>query len=136
MVHKKVGFVALITGFLLLSSGCTARWIEEPSPQVKDLVNDLKLDGFECKAGSDEVVCKQGVPFCEKQPALCDSKNVAFCEKNPSLCVSNTGCIAQPYFLIYNLYFLKQQGNGIPAIRQEIERKRDDDSFCPDKIKN
>jgi hypothetical protein len=136
MVHKKAGIAALIAGLVLIVSGCTERWIEEPSPQVQGLVNDLKLDGFKCKAASDEIVCKQGVPFCEKQPALCDSKNVPFCEKNPSMCVSQNGCIAQPYFLIYNLYFLKQQGNGLPTIRQEIERKRDDASFCPDKTKN
>ena len=107
----KVFTATLMVGGALLSTGCAARWIEEPSPQVKGLVNDLKLEGYECKARLDDIVCRQGTPYRQKQPKLCDSKN---------------GCVPQADFLVYNVYFLAQQGNGIPRITQEVERKLDD----------
>jgi hypothetical protein len=107
----KVFTATLMVGCALMSAGCAAPWINEPSPQVRGLVNDLKLEGYECKARLEDIVCRQGTPYRQKQPKLCDSK---------------TGCVAQADLLVYNVYFLAQQGNGIPRITQEVERKRDD----------
>ncbi|MPQ69247.1 hypothetical protein [Pseudomonas sp. MWU12-2323] len=92
-------------------AGCTNSWIENPSPSTRGLVNDLRLEGFECNARFSEVECVEIVPMRNKQPALCDSKK---------------GCIAQPDVLIYNRYHITQVDSGIPGLTHDLIEKTDD----------
>jgi hypothetical protein len=71
-------------------------------------VNDLKLEGYDCNAGMSQIVCTQITPMIEKAPAICTSE---------------AGCVEQPGHELRNVYVITEQGNGIPKIRQSIERK-------------
>lgn len=110
MLKRDIPKVTLIVLAMLSLQACTERWIESPSPQMEMLVNDLKLEGYECKARMSDLICRQKVPMCEKQPAKCDSSK---------------GCVAQPVHTLTNMYILTQQGNGIPNIKHGIEREVD-----------
>lgn len=91
-------------------AGCTSSWIKNPSPSTRALVNDMRLEGFECNAGFSEVECVEIEPLRNKQPAKCDSKK---------------GCIAQPDVLIYNRYHITQQDSGIPGFTHDLIEKTD-----------
>ena len=91
-------------------AGCTNSWIVNPSPSTRELVNDLRLEGFECNARFSEVECVQIEPLRNKQPSICDSKK---------------GCVAQPDVLIYNRYHITQKDTGIPGITHDLIEKTD-----------
>ena len=86
-------------------AGCTSGWIENPSPSTRALVNDLRLEGFECSAGFSEVECIEIEPVKSKQSAKCDSQR---------------GCIEQPDLLIYNRYRITQQDSGMPSMKLDV----------------
>lgn len=89
----------------LFVSGCTSAWIENPSPTTRNLVNDLRLEGFDCKARHSNIECMQNEPLRNKQPAKCDAEN---------------GCVKQPDILVYNRYYIEQLDNGLPSLKHEI----------------
>ena len=88
-----------------LLTGCASAWINEPSPATRNLVNDLRLDGFECKARHSDIECVQIDPLKRKQASKCDSTN---------------GCVEQPTLLIYNRYRIKQEPSGIPSVQHDV----------------
>ncbi len=88
-----------------LLTGCASAWIKEPSPATRNLVNDLRLDGFDCKARLSDIECVQIDPLKRKQASKCDSKN---------------GCVEQPSILLYNRYRIEQQDNGIPTVHHDV----------------
>ncbi|MFL1449305.1 hypothetical protein ACI77O_12990 [Pseudomonas tritici] len=90
---------------LSLLYGCASSWINDPSPSTRNLVNDLRLEGFECNARYSDIECIQGEPLRNKQAAKCTAAN---------------GCIEQPDKLVYNRYLIDQQSSGIPSIHHEI----------------
>lgn len=98
--------VATAMAFLLMS-GCTAKWLSEPSPATANLVNDLKLEGFECRAGLASIKCRQ---------------REALIEKSGKVCSASGGCVAQPCHDVRTLYEITQRANGIPGIVQSTER--------------
>lgn len=106
-MNRKIGATAVIT-FLL--TGCAAGWISDPSPQVRDFVSDLRLEGFDCNAKFSNIECVQMNPMRESQPSQCDSKR---------------GCIAQPDHLIYNVYKVGQTATGVPEVEHSLMRKED-----------
>jgi hypothetical protein len=99
-----------ISAFIFFTSlaGCTSNWILNPSPSTRDLVRDLRLEGFECNAGLSEIECVQIEPQRNKQPAKCDSVR---------------GCVDQPDILVYNRYHIIQQDSGIPGIKHDLLEK-------------
>lgn len=119
MCMKQIVRVSVLTAATFGLFGCASAWISHPSPQVKNLVNDLRLDGFECKSRTSDIECRQIQPMREKQPSKCDSKN---------------GCIDQPYHLLNNVYVIKEQANGIPKINHRIDRQVEG-SFFGGKVK-
>lgn len=92
----------------ILVSGCASAWIDNPSPSTRNLVNDLRLEGFECKAHYSDIECLQIEPLRNKQPAKCDSKK---------------GCIEQPDILVYNRYRIDQPASGIPTLKHDVVEK-------------
>lgn len=109
----------LILGCLCVA-GCTSAWIENPSPTTRNLVNDLRLEGFDCNARHSEIECLQAEPLRNKQPAKCDSVK---------------GCVDQPDVLIYNRYHIQQQDNGLPSLKHEIVEKVDQQLFGSTTVK-
>jgi len=73
-------------------------------------VNDLRLEGFECKARLTNIECTQIEPMRNKQLSKCDSSN---------------GCVEQPDILIYNRYRIDQPENGIPTLKHDIVERID-----------
>jgi hypothetical protein len=98
-----LGFVSA-----LLLSGCTSGWINDPSPSTRSLVNDLRLEGFECKARYSNIECLQIEPLRSKQASKCSAEK---------------GCIEQPDKLIFNRYLIDQQSSGIPTIQHNVIEK-------------
>lgn len=98
-------FVVAACGII---TGCVSGWIENPSPSTRNTVNDLRLEGFECKARYSDIECMQIEPLRNKQAAKCDGKN---------------GCTPQPDILIFNRYRIEQQENGIPTIEHSVVEK-------------
>lgn len=94
----------------LLTAGCASGWIENPSPSTRSLVNDLRLEGFECKARYSDIECLQTEPLRNKQPAKCDGEN---------------GCIPQPDILVFNRYQIDQPDSGVPTIKHDVIEKVD-----------
>lgn len=98
-------------GLLLVAvasvSGCTSAWINDPSPSTADLVNDLKLEGFTCKAGFSTIVCRQTEAYVEKAAKICSSEK---------------GCVPQPCHDVRIVYEITQASDGIPGIAQTTER--------------
>lgn len=92
---------------IVLMSGCTAKWLNEPSPATGNLVNDLKLEGFECRAGFSSIKCRQ---------------REALIEKSGKVCSATGGCVAQPCHDVRTVYEITQGENGIPGIVQSTER--------------
>ncbi len=88
--------------------GCASNWIASPSLQTSNLVNDLKLEGYACRARRADIVCTQSTPMKQKAPAICTSE---------------AGCVEQAGHEIRNVYFITEKGNGIPQIRHTIDRK-------------
>lgn len=94
--------------FAALLSSCASKWIDSPSQQTLNFVNDLKLEGYECQARLSDIVCTQIIPMKQKAPAICTSE---------------AGCVEQPGHEIRNVYYITEKGNGIPKIRHVIDRK-------------
>ncbi len=90
----------------VLVSGCAAGWIQNPSSTTRNLVEDLKLEGFVCKAKWSAIECRQEKPYEKKAPKICTSEK---------------GCVEQPGELITNVYSIEQDAYGIPAVRQWVE---------------
>jgi hypothetical protein len=86
-------------------SGCASSWIADPSPATRNLVNDLRLDGFDCNARLSDIECMQKEPLRQKQPSKCDSSK---------------GCVEQPALLLYNRYHIVQQDSGIPTVQHDV----------------
>ncbi|WGK63413.1 hypothetical protein QAO71_17885 (plasmid) [Halopseudomonas sp. SMJS2] len=106
MKHQvKVQTSLFLAAFL---SGCASNWINSPSQQTLNFVNDLKLEGYTCQARLSDIVCSQTTPMKQKAPALC---------------TSDAGCVDQPGHEIRNVYYITEKGNGIPKIRHVIDRK-------------
>lgn len=91
-----------------LISGCASKWIESPSLQTRNFVKDLMLEGYECQARYSDIMCKQITPMTQRAPAICTSE---------------AGCVEQPGHEIRNVYFITENGNGIPKIRHIIDRQ-------------
>lgn len=102
---RKQHLVAALMAVAL--SGCAAAWLNDPSPATVNLINDLKLEGFECKAGFSSVECRQ---------------ITAYIEKSPMICTSSTGCVPQPCLDVRIVYDITQAKDGIPGIVQTVER--------------
>lgn len=103
----KTCFVVAACGLI---TGCMSGWIENPSPSTRNTVNDLRLEGFECKARYSDIECLQSEPLRHKQAAKCSAEK---------------GCQPQPDVLVSNRYRIKQQDNGIPTIHHDIVEKID-----------
>ncbi|RMM39356.1 hypothetical protein QO021_29080 (plasmid) [Pseudomonas amygdali pv. lachrymans] len=88
-------------------AGCTSAWISDPSPTTANLINDLKLEGFKCKAGFSTIECRQ---------------IDALVEKSAKLCSSEKGCAPQPCHDVRLVYTITQSRDGIPGIAQTTER--------------
>lgn len=99
----------IIVGFTVVVSlaGCTSNWIEEPSQATLNLVNDLKLEGFNCTAGFSAITCRQ---------------IDAYVEKSNKICTAEKGCIKQQCHDVRVVYSIKQQPGGLPAVEQTMER--------------
>ncbi len=99
------------TAMLLLTvaslAGCTSAWITDPSPAMASLINDLKLEGFKCKAGFSNIECRQ---------------IDALVEKSAKICSSEKGCEPQPCHDVRLVYTITQARDGIPGIAQTTER--------------
>ncbi|PBV09002.1 hypothetical protein CJU35_03880 [Pseudomonas aeruginosa] len=100
-LHRNLYAIALCA----LIAGCTSSWIADPSPATRNLVNDLRLDGFECNARLSTIECIQKEPVRQKQPSKCDSSK---------------GCVEQPALLLYNRYHIEQQDTGIPTVHHDV----------------
>lgn len=98
---------ALVLGVALLVAGCTSAWINEPSPTTANLINDLKLEGFNCHAGFSSIECKQAE---------------ALVEKSSMVCTAEGGCVPQPCHDVRMVYTITQARDGIPGIVQTTER--------------
>jgi len=101
----KICFVVAASGLI---TGCASSWIENPSPSTRNTVNDLRLEGFDCKARHSDIECLQIEPLRNKQPAKCDAKH---------------GCIPEPDILVFNRYRIEQQNNGIPSLKHDVVEK-------------
>lgn len=77
---------------------------------TRELVDDLKLEGFACSARFTKIECMQIEPLRNKQPALCSTLK---------------GCVKQPDQLVYNLYTIRQSASGVPEISHSLVRKKD-----------
>ncbi|MAG65045.1 MAG: hypothetical protein CMK74_04120 [Pseudomonadales bacterium] len=106
-MNNQVKALATLLVAALLSS-CASKWIDSPSQQTLNFVNDLKLEGYECQARFSDIMCMQSSPMIQKAPAICTSED---------------GCVEQPGHEIRNVYFISEKGNGIPNIRHIIDRK-------------
>lgn len=95
--------LALSATFLL--TACASAWINNPSPPTRGLINDLRLEGFQCDAKATSILCVQSVPLVKKQPSICSA---------------DKGCIKQPNKLIYNAYEVVQQADGIPSFTHQL----------------
>jgi hypothetical protein len=109
-VRKLLSQTWLALAICTTLAGCTSSWIENPSPSTRDLIRDLRLEGFECKAGYSQIECIQIEPLRNKQPAKCDSVK---------------GCVEQPNVLVYNRYHITQQDSGIPGLKHDLLEKPD-----------
>ena len=96
--------------FPLLVAGCTSAWIENPSPSTRNLVNDLRLEGFECNAHARYIECVQAEPMRNKQSAKCSA---------------GKGCVEQPDILVFNRYRIQQPESGIPTLQHDLIEKLD-----------
>lgn len=94
----------------LVVAGCTSAWIENPSPSTRNLVNDLRLEGFECDAHSSYIECLQVEPMRNKQAAKCSA---------------GQGCVEQPDILVFNRYRIQQPDNGVPTLKHDLIEKLD-----------
>lgn len=103
---RKLSAALLLLAFATLT-GCTSAWINEPSPSTADLINDLKLEGFKCRAGFSSIVCRQ---------------TEAFVEKSAKVCTAQEGCVPQPCHDVRAVYEITQANDGVPGIAQSIER--------------
>jgi hypothetical protein len=95
-------------GLLATLAGCTSSWIADPSPSTRNLINDLRLEGYDCNARMSDIECIQKEPNVRHQASKCDSAN---------------GCIAQPNILVYNRYIIAQPSSGIPSLSHDIIEK-------------
>jgi len=93
-----------------LVTGCASAWIGDPSPQVRNTIHDLQLEGFACVPKLSKIVCTQIEPLRSNQPAICSSER---------------GCIEQPDHLLYNVYEIGQDATGVPIINHDIVRRAD-----------
>lgn len=93
-----------------LITGCASGWIENPSPSTRNTVNDLRLEGFECKARHSDIECVQKEPLRNKQAAKCNGEH---------------GCDPQPDILVYNRYRIEQKDSGIPSLQHDVVQKVD-----------
>lgn len=98
---------AVLFGAFALLAGCTSAWITDPSPTTASLINDLKLEGFKCKAGFSTIECRQ---------------TEALVEKSAKICSSDKGCEPQPCHDVRLVYIITQARDGIPGITQTTER--------------
>lgn len=98
-------------GLAVALVGCVSNWIANPSPATRAVVEDMKLEGFECTAGFSTIVCMQIEPLRNKRPSLCSS---------------DKGCIKQPDHLVYNRYSITQLPSGLPAIVHDLVTQVDD----------
>ncbi len=94
----------------LLVAGCTSAWIANPSPSTRNLVNDLRLEGFECNARGSYIECVQAEPMRNKQAAKCSAGH---------------GCVEQPDILVFNRYRIQQPESGIPTLKHDLIEKVD-----------
>lgn len=101
----KLSFVIAACGLI---AACTSSWIENPSPSTRNTVNDLRLEGYECKARYSDIECIQTEPLRNKQNAKCDGQH---------------GCTPQPDILLFNRYRIEQQDNGIPSFKHDVIEK-------------
>lgn len=113
-------------GVCALLAGCASAWISNPSPQVRALVNDLRLEGFQCKARFSSIECMQKEPMRNKRPAKCKSKTAH----------SGSVCVKQPDQLIYNRYTIVQQDSGIPSLSHDLVVREDSQMLFGSKINN
>lgn len=90
---------------LMALQGCAAHWINDPSPTVKNLINDLRLQGYVCEAGMFEVSCRQ---------------HEAYAIKAPMLCSSSVGCVPQTGQLATSVYVIGQDDRGMPIIKHHV----------------
>lgn len=88
--------------------GCTSAWISDPSPSTESLINDLKIEGFTCKARLSTIECRQVEPYIERSPKICSSAH---------------GCVKQPCHDIRVVYEIRQGPSGIPGIKQTTEKE-------------
>lgn len=58
----------------VLVSGCAAGWIQNPSSTTRNLVEDLKLEGYVCKAKWSAIECRQEKPYEKKAPRYAHRK--------------------------------------------------------------
>lgn len=91
-----------------LMTGCASSWIDNPSPSTRNTVNDLRLEGFECKARYSDIECVQIEPLRNKQAAKCNSQD---------------GCVPQADILVFNRYRIQQQDTGIPSLQHDVIQK-------------
>ncbi|HHH9443137.1 TPA: hypothetical protein ACP32N_005125 [Pseudomonas aeruginosa] len=105
MLPRNLGHAAF-AAVLLLIGGCSAAWIQNPSSTTRNLVDDLKLEGYVCKAHWSTIECRQEKPYEKKAPMVCTSA---------------AGCVPQPGELVTNVYSISQDDYGIPAVQQWVE---------------
>lgn len=98
---------ALLASIVIIQ-GCASAWISNPSPVTRDLIHDLRLEGYTCIAKTSAIICTQTVPHHTKQPAICSGDH---------------GCIEQPDLLTANQYTVTQQPDGIPSISHRVVRE-------------
>ncbi|MBM3105647.1 hypothetical protein IIE18_10900 [Pseudomonas sp. V1] len=90
----------------VIVSGCAASWIQSPSPTTRNLVEDLKLEGYICKATYSAIECRQEKPYVKKAPKVCTSEK---------------GCVEQPSELVTNVFSIVEDSFGIPKMKQWVE---------------
>ncbi|HBO6306046.1 TPA: hypothetical protein L4741_005634 [Pseudomonas aeruginosa] len=101
-------FRPALLGGIFLVGGCSSAWIANPSPTTRNLVDDLKLEGYVCKALRTSIECRQEKPYMKKAPKVC---------------TSSTGCVEQPGEMVTNVYSIEQDDYGIPGVIQWVETK-------------
>lgn len=90
---------------LMALQGCAAHWINDPSPTVKNLINDLRLQGYVCEAGMVDVSCRQQDAYPIKAPMLCSSSG---------------GCVPQMGKMATSVYVIGQDDRGMPTIKHHV----------------
>lgn len=108
--HQGIYLVRFITVFAaaMLMAGCSSAYIQNPGPQTRNLVQDLRLEGFNCIAYYRDIICTERNPSIQKQPSKCSSRK---------------GCVAQPDLVLVNQYEIREEGSGVPSVKHRMIRR-------------